>query len=52
LKILIPIDGSPFSNAAAAFVAARALPAAAVDEAELLHVQPSLPLRAPRQASG
>lgn len=50
MKILMPVDGSRYSNAALDFVCARGTLTAAIDEVELLNVQPSLPLRALRAA--
>lgn len=48
MRILMPIDGSSFSNAAVAFVASRATLIKTQPDVELLNVQYPVPLRAAR----
>lgn len=52
MRILLPVDGSPFSRAAVGFVASRATLIGADPQVELLNVQPPLPSRAARALGG
>ena len=50
MRILMPIDGSPYSKAALAFVASRSTLIESQPDVELLNVQYPVPLRAARYA--
>jgi nucleotide-binding universal stress UspA family protein len=51
MKILVPVDGSKYSDAALAFIASRTTLIGAKPEVELLNVQPPVPPRIERIAS-
>ena len=51
MKILIPVDGSVYSDNAVAFVASRTTLIGQDPEVVLLNVQPPLPARASRLVS-
>lgn len=51
MKILVPVDGSKYSDAALAFIASRTTLIGAKPEVELLNVQPPVPPRIERVAT-